>query len=109
MKRWQLIFYLRVFDRETERQLGHIVDITTEGMMLISDQPIPLNTDFKLWIDVPQDDDQRERIYLDAHSLWSSKDVNPDFYDTGFRLQRLTPDRLEDIQILIGEFGINAR
>ncbi len=47
-KRWHLIYYLRVFDRDTNEMIGHLVNITTEGIMLISDQTIDLDKTFHL-------------------------------------------------------------
>ncbi len=40
LKRWQLVFYLRVFDFNSGDLVGHLVNVHTEGMMLISDHPI---------------------------------------------------------------------
>ncbi|MFO1430178.1 MAG: PilZ domain-containing protein [Candidatus Competibacteraceae bacterium] len=103
-KRWQLIFYLRVFDRDTGSLLGHLVDISEGGMMLISEQPIPIDQPFRIYLEVPQDTEPRQHIECDIHSLWSSNDINPDFYDTGFRFTRLTPYTLQQLGLLIADF-----
>ncbi len=42
IKRRHLIYYLRVWNNKEDKVLGHVVDITTEGLMLISEQEIPL-------------------------------------------------------------------
>ena len=44
LKRRHLIYYLRVFDAESGDVLGHIIDIHTEGFLLISEHPIPTGT-----------------------------------------------------------------
>jgi hypothetical protein len=103
-KRWQLIFYLRVYDQDTGSLLGHIVDISEGGLMLISDYPVPADQPFRLWVDVPRETGPRQRIELEALSLWSRNDVNPDFYDTGFRITQLTPYALRKLRLLIGDF-----
>ena len=64
LKRWHLIFYLRVFDQDTGALVGHVVDINTGGMMLISDNPITTDTDFDFWIDIPLDEVNRKRVVL---------------------------------------------
>ena len=103
-KRWQLIFYLRVFDQDTGSLLGHIVDISESGMMLISDQPLPVDQPFRLYLEAPRDTGPRQRIEFEAHSLWSKNDINPDFYDTGLRITRLTPYALRQLRLLIADF-----
>ena len=104
LKRWYLVMYLRVYDQDTQELLGHIVDINKDGIRLVSDKPIPPNQAFRLWVDVPKENAPRQRIHLEAESLWSGQDVNPDFYDTGFRLQNISTQTLLQLQLLIEEF-----
>ena len=103
-KRWYLIMYLRVHDQNTGQLLGHIVDINKEGMRLVSDNPIPSNQTFQLWVDVPKESASRQRIELEAESLWSARDINPDFFDTGFRINNINTAALLQLQLLIEEF-----
>lgn len=104
LKRWYLVMYLRVYNQDDQSLLGHIVDINKQGMRLVSDNPIPVNRTFRLWVDVPREGNARQRILLEAESLWSGRDVNPDFYDTGFRLQNISTQTLLQMQLLIDEF-----
>jgi hypothetical protein len=104
LKRWYLVMYLRVFDEDTGELLGHIVDINKEGIRLVSDTLIPPNQTFRLWVDVPKESAPRQRIHLQAESLWSGRDVNPDFYATGFRIQNVSAQALLQLQLLIEEF-----
>ena len=104
LKRWYLVLYLRVYDEDTNALLGHIIDINKEGMRLVSDQPLPLNRAFRLWLDVPRESAPRQRIHLEAETLWCAHDINPDFYDTGFRICTISAQALLQLQLLIEEF-----
>lgn len=104
LKRWHLIFYLRVFDKESAAVLGHIVDISESGMMLLSDDPIPVSKNFHVWVDVPRETGPRQRIYLEARSLWSHNDINPDFYDTGFYIKDASSSTIHQLTQLIDDF-----
>ena len=104
LKRWYLVMYLRVHDQDTGELLGHIVDINKEGMRLVSDKLIPSNQTFRLWVDVPKESGTHQRIQLNAESLWCDRDVNPDFYDTGFRIHTISTQALLQLQLLIEEF-----
>ena len=103
-KRWYLVLYLRVFDQDTGELLGHIVDINKEGIRLVSDKSIPPGQTFRLWVDVPKENTPRQRIHLEVESLWSDRDVNPDFYATGFRIHNIGTQALLQLQLLIEEF-----
>jgi hypothetical protein len=104
LKRWYLVMYLRVYDQDTQELLGHIVDINKDGIRLVSDKPIAPNRTFRLWLDVPRESSSHRRIFLEAESLWCGRDINPDFYDTGFRILNIGASALLQLQLMIEEF-----
>ncbi len=103
--RRHLIYYLRVWDLKSDKLLGHIVDINTGGFMLISEKRVEQNKEFDLEIRWNTPDDQEIKIQFQAESRWSSNDVNPAFYDTGFKLVGPSDDVLEPIRQMIEEYG----
>lgn len=105
LPRKNLVYYLKVFNRESGELLGHLVDITQEGLMLVSENTIPENTLFSLRINFPRDIFGEETLDFSALSLWCRPDVNPLFYDTGFRLMDISLDRMLLIKRLMGEYG----
>lgn len=105
VKRRHLIYYLRVFDRRTDQILGHLVDITPEGAKLISESPIPTAERYQLRMMLPAEIFGRDHLDFEAESLWSNQDINPDFYDTGFRLHRIEARDALVIAHLIDEYG----
>ncbi len=48
-----LVFYLRVYDGMSSKILGHLVDISEKGMMLIADNAIPVNENYRLRMRLP--------------------------------------------------------
>lgn len=105
IKRRHLIYYLRVWNTDTREMLGHMVDITTGGLMLISEQIIPPDQQFNLEMRWHDPESGERIIHFRAKSLWSRPDVNPAFQDTGFMLLDQTPEVLLRIRELIGELG----
>ena len=105
IKRRHLIYYLRVFDRKTMQVIGHLVDITAAGLMLIIESAIQPNVTFDLRLDLPRDILAKVHLDFRAQSLWSKPDVNPDFYVTGFKFLNVEPGDVEVISHLIDEFG----
>lgn len=103
-QRWYLIFYLRVFNQDTGELLGHVIDISTTGLMLISDRPLAAGQHYRLQLDVPKDDGPHEQVTLEAHSLWCHRDINPSFYATGFTITQASAETLLKIQLTIDDF-----
>ena len=105
MRRRHLIFYLRVWDVNSGEMLGHIVDLNTEGLMLISEKPIETGKTFELEMRWKNSEGESEQIRFDAQSRWSNNDVNDDFYDTGFQLIAPSETVLAPIQSVISQYG----
>jgi hypothetical protein len=104
VKRRHLIYYLRVFDRTNGRQIGHLVDLTADGMMLMSERPIRVGRTLGLKMSLPGNGGE-QTIEFDATSLWTSSDVNPDFYDTGFKFDKISGRHMALIETLIDDYG----
>ena len=106
LKRRHLIYYLSVEDIDTDRALGHLVDVTADGIMLMSPEPIQAGQVFRLRMTIPTEaDGTRQTIEFQAKSVRCGKDVNPDFFDTGFHMVSLTPTQLGLIETLIEDHG----
>lgn len=103
--RRHLVFYLRIFDGMSSRVLGHLVDISTKGAMLVCDEPIQLNQEFRLRMRLPTDIGGRTELVIDATSMWCRPDTNPDFFLVGFRLTALGSEYKGCIKRLITDFS----
>ena len=104
-ERKYLVFYLRVFDGLGSKIIGHLVNISSHGIMLLSDFPIPLNAEYKLRMRLPHELVDQGEIIFNAVSRWCRKDANPEFYVTGFQLYDISPVLRENIKCLIDEFS----
>lgn len=104
--RHHLIYYLRVFDGISNRVVGHIVDISPQGIMLITDEPISVHEEFRLRMRFPGTGTDQEELIFDAVCRWCREDDNPEFYIAGFKIQDLPEPATNFIQGLIAEFGM---
>ncbi|MCW8945130.1 MAG: PilZ domain-containing protein [Sedimenticola sp.] len=103
--RRHLIYYLRVWDTATNNQLGHVVDINIDGLMLISEKPIETGKEFELELRWQNMEGEPDTLRFRAVSRWSHNDVNKDFYDTGFQLIDPTEEVLDPIRDMIQQYG----
>ena len=106
LNRRHLIYYLRVFDRNTGQLIGHLADITSDGIMLTGEYAVETKTIFQLRMELPEGIKENKQIVFDAKSLWCRRDIDLGFYETGFQLQDLDSKDTEIIERLIGEFGL---
>lgn len=95
IQRHQLPLYLQVFNRVTGRPLGYIVNISSQGMMLVTQAQLMTHAVFQLSIHMP-DKKHTKKIEFEALSLWSRCDVTPNYYDTGFSFIK-APDELVEL------------
>jgi hypothetical protein len=100
-ERWLLIHSLRVFNAENNDLLGHVVNVTTEGILLITESPLPTDKDYQLKMAVPMGDSESANIELDARSVWTKADDDPHFHKTGFQFTFCSEESIEAISALI--------
>lgn len=107
LKRRHLIYYLEVFDEDTDKLLGHLVDLSTRGIKLVSKKAIATDRDYRLRMALPEGYFPENVIHFQGRALWSGNDVNPDFYDTGFEVANLDKEVRKVIIQLINWLGFN--
>lgn len=105
VNRRYLVFYLRVFDGMSSKIIGHLIDISEKGVMLLSDSPVEVNEDYRLRMRLPTQGKDRNEIIFKATSRWCKSDENPDFYLAGFQMYDLDEKTSRLISNLIRDFG----
>lgn len=108
LSRRHLIYYLRVFDGAGNRVLGHVVEISASGLMLVSEEPLTVQEEYRLRMKIGGLLPQPDELVFQAVCKWCREDVNPDFYLAGFLLQNITPHAREIIEKLVDEFGFSG-
>lgn len=103
--RWHLVYYLRVFDGTNAKILGHLVDISEKGCMLICDDPVEVDKNFSLRMSLPSRMKDHYEVIVPAISRWCKSDTDPNFYLAGFQLDELEPDIRNLIAILLKDFS----
>ncbi len=96
-KRIHLIHYLTIFERDTNKLLGNLVDITPEGILIITEKPVEKGQVFHFRMNLPEDFTEAQELNFDVESVWCEVDINPDLFAVGYHLLN-TPE--EDIAII---------
>lgn len=101
--RRHLIYYLRVFNCSNDKLIGNLVDISTRGIMLVSDTKIDINQRYQLKMILPESLEGSREVEFEAESRWCQNDANKDFFDTGFELIDPNNAFLEAVDKLIDD------
>ena len=90
-QRPQLMTNLEVRCTETGRIVGRIIDLTVQGMRLVTDEELQLEAEYHLIIPIDNGLGRREEIRIDARCKWTGPDVNPDLLCAGLEFQEVRP------------------
>lgn len=104
-KRRYLLYYGRVYDERAQMLLGHLVDITANGLMLLSEEPFPVGNTQTIKLEVTSDIAERPYLNLTVKSIWCEPDVDPNHYNTGFEILALKPEDEPIIKAIIETYG----
>ena len=108
IKRHQLPYYLEVYNRITKKPLGYIVNISSQGMMLVSNSQTLTHAVFNMYMMLPEPINGHKRIDFDALSQWCKPDVTPGYYDTGFSFTRVPSELQQLVEALKDYFSFKA-
>ena len=100
--------YYLIIDEDTNELMGRIVDLTTDGFMIISDASIDIpqivncKMDFQRMIRF-----QRSMNFM-AESKWCEFNKYCHWYETGFRISNISEENIEIIKEIIDEWDIKG-
>ncbi|HSX89574.1 MAG TPA: PilZ domain-containing protein [Pseudomonas sp.] len=106
IERHQLPYYLKVFNRITDKPVGYIGNVSVDGMLLISQLPMLVNARFDMRLKIPGPDSPRF-IDFSASCQWCREDVTPGSYDSGFSLELPPEEYVEMVEALRHYFSFH--
>lgn len=107
IERHQLPYYLKVFNRITDKPMGYIGNVSMDGLMLISELPMLMGARFELRLKIPAQDGQRF-VDFAGTCQWCREDVNPGSYDSGFALVAPPAEYVEMVEALRHYFSFRS-
>jgi hypothetical protein len=106
LKRKDFSYYMRLIDSDTQELVGHLVDISTGGFRMDSQQPIPLNKDFRFRMDLTSEVANKPSMIFVARSKWCEVDpLDPFIYNVGFQLISIAPSDIEIFNRMMEKYG----
>jgi hypothetical protein len=110
--RWQASFFFRsgkkykrhyfdVIDTDKILSIGHLMDLTVDGMKIVSQQEIKKGDIFNFRIDLPKEVEGVTQIYARVQCVWCNKENDTNMHMAGFKMLSITPPFAEIIEILV--------
>jgi hypothetical protein len=99
---------LLVYDRAQGACLGRVTNVSASGFMLTTVEPYPPKAEFRCRIPLPSHVLLTEELLFDARAVWSRQVGESQEYQTGFELIHITPDELENIELVLRELTVTG-
>ena len=93
------LFYSFEVLNESDQLIGHIGDLTLNGLRIISKNPIEQNTVQQLIIKIPERISEKQEIVFEAECMWCKK--VDDAYHIGYRTEHNNQKNIEMIKIIM--------
>ncbi len=107
LKRYQLTALIDIVDRKNGEFVGRLVNLHTEGLMIIGTYHFEEDTLYQLDLRLPKNIGERSVIPIDVDCLWtrSAQDDNNTTW-SGFSIYSCSEEAKADIEYLIDELGV---
>ncbi len=99
-------YYMRVTDEKSGELIGHLIEISTGGFKLDCSKPVPLNTDYRMRIELTSDVANKSYMSFGARSRWCEHDrIDPTSYNAGFQITEMTAGDVEIFSRMFELYG----
>jgi hypothetical protein len=103
IKRLKLVYYLQVYDRASRASIGSVVDISSQGMKLVSETYFPPETVIPMSILLPEGSIFGESVEIDGRCRWSTEEPETASYESGFEFVKKADSGVFVVKALIDD------
>jgi hypothetical protein len=105
-KRRSISYYMRIIDTGANQMIGHLADITLQGLRIDSQKPIPINKEYHLRIYTTSDVSDMDYINFSASARWCIPDpLEPGLYNVGFEIVGIDHHAAEIVQRIVEKYS----
>ena len=98
--RWMVAgHYLQVFDKTGNILLGHVKDIHTQGLRLVSEHIFTCNEEKQICLEPPPNGGKRTLISLQVRCAWRESNNSLGLYEAGFEI--ISSPEIQQIETLV--------
>jgi len=102
------LYYLRIYDPKSDELIGNLVDLSTGGLMMISEQPFKSGESYSFSMQLPSDGENEKRLEFTGIAKWCKQESNPKLYSIGFEIDNPSEAITKTIHELIDAYLFNS-
>ena len=99
--------FFGVYERDSSKYVGRLVDINTNGLMIMGKLALEVSSVRNLKMDLPQEINGKSHIEFDAKVIWCEKSKKAKLYSAGMQFTRLAPEYSQFIDELTASSVFN--
>jgi hypothetical protein len=108
-KRRKFTYYMPVIDANTLQVIGYLTDISAIGIRVDTKKVLPVNTTYRLRLDLTQDLAKKTFMVFNGRSRWCQMDrLEPNTYNVGFEVNLVSVDDMEIFQRMYDRYGSDS-
>ncbi len=100
-KRKNVSYSLDVYDDESGKLLGKLVDFSRCGLRLLTEDPLETGAMFLLRIDLPKSGANPQAVRIKARSVWLEQDFSSNAFNSGFSIEEMSKKTFEAVDKLV--------
>lgn len=101
--------YFLVYNDETDELIGRVMDLTTEGAMMISETSVEVPQTFKCRLVLPRMIGRHKNLHFEAECKWSRKNHRLGWYESGYRFVDLSDTTRKILTELLKDWDIKPQ
>jgi hypothetical protein len=105
LERKELNQRIPIIDTINGGEFGELVNVTIEGLMVITEKEIPTQSIYQLALQLPVDIEGSNTVEIGADSLWCRNVENFDRYWTGLHIIDASDHALKQLDHLITHYS----
>ena len=106
--RKKIPIYMRILNDDTQEIIGHMVEVSNDGLRLESTVVLPTNKDYYLRLELTSDLGKNIPAYIvfAAQSKWCKMDtILPNLFHVGFQIIEILPEDKEVFGLVLQKYG----
>jgi hypothetical protein len=105
INRRSISYYLRIIDISENKIIGHMADISMQGLKIDSQKAIPVNKDYRLRIYTTKEVSDKEYVEFLANARWCRPDpLEPSLFNIGFEIVGINKSDSTVIQRIVDKY-----
>lgn len=104
--RRQLLFNARVFDADRGDVIGHLSNLSEDGLMVVTEQPLRVGRAHRVRIPLPVAFDGVGELTTETTVAWTEPATHPAYHRNGLRALSLDPEQRRVLTRLVEDYDL---